>query len=87
MDENKLTYEDFEIGQIVTLIEELPFDNGTVVGKRYEIEDLDFHFPDSICIKWGSALNRKYGFFKIKYFESESYLREKKIDKLLEDGE
>lgn len=82
-----LTEKDFMIGQYVTLIEELPMDNGSRVGDTYEITDIDWRFENRICVR---IINKEenvdiQGFFHIDYFDSIMAKREKKIDKLLED--
>jgi hypothetical protein len=82
-----LTEKDFEIGQWVTLVEELPMDNGSRVGDTYEITDIDWHFPNKICVR---IINKEedvdiQGFFHIDYFDSKIAQREKKIDKLLDN--
>lgn len=57
MNENKLTYKDFKIGQKVVCRESKKYNKDNLydiymtVGKIYTITDLDFHFPYSICIK------------------------------------
>ncbi len=83
----KLTYKDFKIGQRVMLVKELPLDNGSEVGVMYEITDLDFHFPNSICIR---IINEKEdvdfsGFFNIEYFDTVSAVRESNLKDILDD--
>ena len=78
--ENKLTYRDFKIGQIVICTKEDDFEQ-LEVGKGYEIVDLESKFPDAICINV-----RKGGysaFFKIDNFDDISAMRNMKIDKIL----
>jgi len=84
---NGLTHKDYEIGQYVTLMEELPMDNGHRVGDSYEIVDIDWHFPNKICVR---IINKEEdvdisGFWHIDYFDSIMTLRERKIDEILED--
>ncbi len=83
-DEERLTYKDFEIGQVVTLVKELPYDDTIAIGTKCKITDLDFHFPYQICVKFS---RRVRGFFSIEYFDDGSYLRERKIDGLLDEKE
>jgi hypothetical protein len=85
----KITYKDFEIGQKVILTgtgcdqdKEYFYNIYLTLGKEYEITDLDFHFPDKICIKRD---NGHGAFMDIKYFDNISIVREKNIDKLLKD--
>ena len=84
------TYKDFEIGQNVVLTGTLDGDSEKekeelyniylTLGKTYEITDLDFHFPNSICI----TKDNGYGMFiNIKYFDNVQRQREIIIDKLL----
>ena len=60
--------------------------NGSQIGNSYEIIDLDYHFPNSICIR---IINKEadniIGFYNIEYFEPRIARREKKIDELLRD--
>lgn len=81
-----LCYSDFKIGEHIMLKEELPLDNGSVVGDLYEITDLDIYFPNAVCIH---IINKKekvdrHEFWHIDYFESRVVSRKKLIDKLLE---
>lgn len=84
----KLTYEDFEIGQKVILSgngewdEEQYYDIYLTIGNEYEITDLDFHFPDSVCIVKDNGYS---GFMKIEHFDDRAVLREQSIDKLLDN--
>lgn len=80
---DRITYEDFKIGQIV-VCSKIPatfYSDALTIGKSYKIVDLDIHFPYAICVE----LNRGYcAFVDIKYFIDEvSELRSKKIDTIL----
>lgn len=45
MEEQKLTYKDFKIGQKITCVKiDDIIDQHLTVGKSYKIDDLDFHF-------------------------------------------
>lgn len=81
----KLTYKDFKIGQIVTCTK-LPdnddfYEQHLTVGKKYKIEDVDFHFPDRIVVR---SDNKKVSmFFPIEFFtEDLKYIRKKKLEKI-----
>lgn len=91
----RYTYKDFRVGQKVTLysLQQYSYDLGKrdgyfdfyqdylKVGNTYEIDDLDWHFPDKICIKLG---NGKSGFLPITLFISElSEERETKINQII----
>jgi len=81
----ELTYKDFKEGQKVTCtsVEDF-YEQHLTVGKTYKIIDLDFHFPDTICIKTDS--NKTGMFIPIKFFTDEKELiritREKKLIKI-----
>jgi len=87
----KLTYEDFEIGQKVTCVKLDTSDPRTnagsdfwsqhlTIGKQYLIKDLDFHFPDAICVK---SDNRKTSMFiPIELFSDNQYVRKLKLKKI-----
>lgn len=78
---NQLTYKDFQIGQKVTCVKvDDFFDQHLTVGKKYKIEDLDFHFPDAICIR---SDNKKISMFvNIEYFEDLKAIRKEKIKRI-----
>lgn len=79
----ELTYENFKIGQTVTCVK---FDlndfweQHLTVGKKYKIEDLDFHFWDSLCVK--SDNGKTSMFMPIRFFSDEKYVRKLKLEKL-----
>jgi len=77
----KLKYSDFKIGQKVTCIKTDDFhEDHLTVGKKYTIEDLDFHFHDAICVR---SDNKKVSmFFKISYFSDNNYVRKLKLQKI-----
>lgn len=81
-DNNGFTYKDFKIGQKINCVKVDNFveDQHLTVGKTYIIEDLDFHFPDAICVK---SDNKKISmFFNISYFTSIRELRKAKLKKI-----
>lgn len=80
MEDQKITYKDFKIGQRITCIKiDDTVDQHLTVGKIYKIRDLDFHFPDSICVKTDSKITM---FIKIQYFLDIQFVRNLKLNKL-----
>jgi hypothetical protein len=92
MKSKNLTYEDFEIGQKVICRvsekydKERLYDIYLTEGKTYIITDLDFHFPDAICVKKD---NKHEAFFPIEIFvDNEEMIRisrEKKLKRILKN--
>jgi len=92
MDKIKLTYKDFEIGQKVVCCESETYDKERLydiwmtVGKIYTITDLDFHFPDKICVKTDNKSSHG-AFLPIECFADEVEMlrisREKKIKRIV----
>jgi len=80
--ENKLTYKDFKIGQKVTCVkvDDNVEDQHLTIGKKYKIEDLDFHFPNAICVR--SDNKRISMFLNISYFTGIKEIRKLKIQKI-----
>lgn len=84
----KLTYKDFKIGQKVTCIKVTDenrllddfYEQHLTIGKSYEIEDLDFHFPEKICV--GSDNGKVSMFMPIEFFTDIKYLRNLKLKKI-----
>lgn len=83
----KLSYKDFKIGQIVTCVKTCHDGNSDdfweqhlTVGKKYKIEDLDFHFPEKICVH--SDNNKVSMFMSIEFFTDIKYLRKMKLEKI-----
>lgn len=55
-------------------------DEHLTIGKKYKIEDLDFHFPNSICVR---SDNKKVSmFFNIAYFSDVKMIRKLKLEKI-----
>jgi hypothetical protein len=87
--ENKLTYSDFKIGQTLTCIKlgagyyGGDSDNERLIlGERYVIEDLDWHFPNRVCIKLKGPFYFHSEFVPIECFCDISDLRDKKLKQL-----
>jgi hypothetical protein len=62
--ENKLTQKDFKIGQVLTCVK-LNHDNYNggdfdnerlILGEKYTITDLEYRFPDRVCVKLKGSL-------------------------------
>lgn len=81
----EITYKDFKIGQYVTCVKIDDFiEQHLTVGKRYKIEDLDFHFPNTICVR--SDNNKISLFIHIDYFIDNQYIRKLKLQKIEKSG-
>ena len=80
-DNNGLTYKNFKIGQKVTCVKvDDSVEEHLSIGKTYTIKDVDFHFPNSICVR---SDNRKVSmFFNIAYFTGVKELRKAKLKKI-----
>jgi len=84
----KLTYKDFKIGQKVICVKLITSDCNNddfygqhlTIGKSYKIEDLDFHFWDSLCVK--SDNGKVSMFMPIELFTDIKYLRNLKLKKI-----
>ncbi len=85
-DDDIVRYKDLhiEIGEKIycTNIDDDDFwDQHLTPGKIYVIEDLDFHFPDSICVK--SDNGRVSMFMPAKFFTNNiKLLRKKKLEEI-----
>jgi len=77
----RLTYKDFKIGQkvICVAIDDF-YEQHLTIGKSYKIKDLEFHFPDTICVKSDNGITSM--FMPIKLFTDIKYIRKLKLEKL-----
>jgi hypothetical protein len=85
----KLTYKDFKIGQTVVCVKLGTDENHNrdidlweqhiTIGKKY-IEDLDFHFFDTLCVK--SDNGQTSMFIPIELFVDNKYVRKLKLEKI-----
>ena len=82
----KLSYKDFKIGQKVTCAKTCHdgnnddfYEQHLTVGKQYKIEDLDFHFPEKMCIR---SDNKVSMFMPIEFFDNIKYIRKLKLEKI-----
>lgn len=83
----KLTYKDFKIGQTVICdnignddVSQYFWEQHLTIGKKYIIEDLEFRFPDQICVR--SDNNKVSMFCPILLFSSIKTSRKKKLKKI-----
>lgn len=90
--ENKLTQKDFKIGQVLTCVK-LNHDNYNggdfdnerlILGEKYTITDLEFRFPDRVCVKLKGPYYFHEEFVPIECFCDLAYMRDMKIDKILQ---
>lgn len=89
----KLTYKDFKIGQKLTCVKldtegynGGDFDNERLIlNETYTIKDLDFHFPDRVCVKLRGPYYHHPEFVPIECFCDIAYIRDKKLDIILGD--
>jgi hypothetical protein len=87
----KLTQKDFQEGQVLTCVK-LNCDgyNGgdvdderLILGEKYTITDLDFHFPDRVCVKLKGPYYFHEEFVPIECFCDTAYIRNEKIKEIL----
>ena len=91
MGEFKLTYKDFEIGQTLICVKlnacgyfgGEPENERLILDGKYVISDIDFHFPDRVCVKLIGPYYRHHEFVPIECFIGLAELRDYKIDKIL----
>ena len=93
----KLTYKDFKIGQKVTCTKNMLIDSKSGqnndwwverldIGKEYIIDDLDWHFQDSMAVKLDSVYYKHIEFVPIEFFYDDvAEKREKKLNQLLDE--
>lgn len=82
-DNNGVTYKDFKIGQKVICykVDDFVENQHLTIGKTYIVEDVDFHFPDTIVVR--SDNGRVSMFFNIAYFISDiKTIRKEKLKKI-----
>ena len=77
----------FEIGDKVRCIantcEGYNDDERLVVGETYTIKDIDFHFPNKICVKLKGPYYFHREFVPEQLFDKVSLIRESKINEIL----
>lgn len=94
--ENKLTYKDFKIGEVLTCVklnhESIsgnyyggdPDNERLILGEKYTITDLEFRIPDRVCVKLKGPYYFHEEFVPIECFCDLAYMRDMKIDKILQ---
>lgn len=94
--ENKLTYKDFSIGQVLICVKLNhksisgdyiggdPDNERLILGEKYTITDLEFRFFDRVCVKLKGPYYFHDEFVPIECFCDLSYIRDMKIDKILD---
>lgn len=93
----KLTFKDFKVGDIVICVKQTveslsgnyyggePDNERLIIGENYKIEDVDFHFPNSICVKLKGPYYYHSEFVPIECFSDIAYVRDLKINKILNE--
>jgi hypothetical protein len=90
----KLTQKDFKIGQTLVCIklDVSGYPGGgkdnerLILGEKYLIEDLDIHFPDRVCVKLRGPYYFHSEFVPIECFVDVAYLRDRKINTILDES-
>jgi hypothetical protein len=92
---NKLTHKDFKIGQVLICIKlnhkslggdyigGEPDNERLILGEKYTITDLEFRYPDKVCVKLKGPYYFHEEFVPIECFCDLTYMRDFKIDKIL----
>lgn len=88
----KLTYSDFKIGQTLICVKQNSGDyyggdvdnERLIVGESYIIDDLDWHFPDRVCVKLKGPYYFHSEFVPIDCFCDIAYKRNYRIDQILQ---
>lgn len=79
--------DDLKIGEIVKCInntcDRYEGDERLIIGENYSIKDIDFHFPNKICVKLKGPYYYHREFVPQELFSKISYIREEKINKIL----
>jgi len=88
----KLTYKDFKVGQALMCVKldadgyrgGEPDNERLILGEKYIITDLEFRFHDRVCVKLKGPFYFHEEFVPIDCFCDVAYMRDYKIDKILE---
>jgi hypothetical protein len=86
------TYKDFKIGDILTCVKLNSYSIGyiggdydnerLIIGEKYKVTDVDFHFPDRICVKLKGPYYFHEEFVPIECFVDLAGERDLKLNKL-----
>jgi len=83
-----LTYRDFKIGEKLVCVKQNTKDyygdDRLTIGEKYEITDLDFHFPDRVCVELKGPHYFHKEFIPIECFSDIQYIRRLKLNKILD---
>ena len=85
-----ITYKDLKIGDILTCVKLKTNDyNGgdvdnerLILGDHYKVTDIDYHFPDRVCVKLKGPYYFHQEFVPIECFDLISAIRDKKLKDL-----
>lgn len=85
-----ITYKDLRIGDILTCVKlnTSGYNGGDidnerlVLGRKYKVTDVDYHFPDKVCVKLNGPYYYHEEFVPIECFDSISAIRDKKLKDL-----
>jgi hypothetical protein len=87
MDKKQKDRPDFKIGDIVTCIgypiNQYEWNERLIIGDDYVIEDIDFHFPGKICVKFNTEYYSNSSFVPEEFFDKKKWLRNKKLEEIL----
>ncbi len=86
----QLTYKDLKIGQELICIKQNTenYNGGEkdnerlILGSTYEVTDLDFHFPNSVCVKLKGPWYFHQEFVPIECFSDIAFVRDQKLTDL-----
>lgn len=86
----KLTYKDFRIGQELICVKQNTRDykggdvenERLILGENYKITDLEFRFPDRVCVKLKGPFYHHEEFVPIECFVDRGFIRDKKLKDL-----
>lgn len=87
----KKTYKDFKVGDILTCVKldcdgyigSSPDNDRLILGEGYGVTDVDYHFPDRVCVKLKGPYYFHEEFVPIECFTDIIEMRNSKIDSIL----
>ncbi len=79
----ELNYKDFEIGQKLICIKQTTDtyndDERLILNETYTVTDLDYHFPNKVCVRLKGPYYHHQEFVPIECFSDVGYNRELKL--------
>jgi hypothetical protein len=86
----QLTYKDFKVGQeLICVKQDTENYNGgekdnerLILGETYKITDVEYHFPNSVCVQLIGPIYFHDEFVPIECFSDVAYIRDKKLKDL-----